>query len=62
VNSGKARVLRRGPPMSDKVPPAFESGAAEKRPAKNRRVIRAPIEGERDAPIPNNVAKSRVER
>jgi len=48
--------------MSDKVPPAFESGAAEKRPAKNRRVIRAPIEGERDAPIPNNVAKSRVER
>jgi hypothetical protein len=48
--------------MSDSVPPAFERGAAENSPAKNRRVISAPIFGARAAPIPNKVARRSVTR
>jgi hypothetical protein len=57
VNSGRPNVRNTGLPISFREPPAFESGAAEKNPAKNRSMMSAGRVGERAHPISNRVAR-----
>jgi len=61
VNSGRPSVLNTGFPISFNDPPALESGAAEKNPANNRKIIKAGKFGARAQPISNRVA-SRIVR
>lgn len=60
ANRGSVMVRTTLPPMSFRDPPALESGAAEKNPAKKRRTMRAAILGERAVAISKMVAMINV--